>query len=114
MHRLSRSISVLKRPMGSNSVVKPAYVRVALILMVMIASLGINLWAIHQQTHLVHETRGREMLDQYANNIYLQLHFYKSVLRGLARQQEIKDLLMLGDYDTAQEWARKQRAHLPL
>lgn len=79
----------------------------------MIASLGVNLWAIRIHLHMVQEAKGKEILDQYTNNIGLQLDFYKSVLRASVRQQEIKDLLVLGDYDAAQEWAQKQRAYLP-
>lgn len=95
------------------SLVALAYKRVGLVLVVMILSLGINLWVIHQHIHQINIAQGRRALDQYAQNISQQLQFYRSILKQLARRSEAQDILLMNDVTAAQDWAKRQQPYLP-
>lgn len=82
-------------------------------LAVMILSMGINLWVIHQHIHQINIEQGQRALNQYAQNIGQQLQFYRSILKQLARQSEAQDILLMNDTTAAQEWAKRQQQYLP-
>lgn len=92
------------------SLVALAYKRVGLVLAVMILSLGINLWVIHQHIHQINNAQGQRASNQHAQNIGQQVQFYRSVLKQLARQSEAQDILLMNDVTAAQEWAKTATA----
>lgn len=95
------------------SLIALAYRRAGLVLAIMILSLGINLWVIHRHIHQINIEQGQRALNQYAQNISQQLEFYRSVLKQLARQSEARDILLMNDVTTAQDWAKRQQRYLP-
>lgn len=95
------------------SLVALAYKRVGLVLAVIILSLGINLWVVHQHIHQINNAQGQRASNQYAQNIGQQLQFYRSVLKQLARQSEGQDILLMNDVTAAQDWAKRQQDYLP-
>lgn len=86
------------------SLIELAYKRAGLALAVMILTLGINLWVIHRHIHEISATQGERALNQYAQNISQQLHFYRSVLRRLALQSEVQNIMVMNDAASAQTW----------
>lgn len=95
------------------SLISLAYQRAGLVLGVMILSMAINLWVIHQHIHHINIEQGQRALDQYAQNISQQLQFYRNILKQLARQSEAQDILLMNDTTAAQAWAKRQQQYLP-
>ncbi len=90
-----------------------AYRYAGLLLLAMVLLLGINLWVIHKHTAAVALSQSQHTLNQHANYLGQQIEFYRDVLKRLARQRVVRDLLIMDDATAAQDWAIRQRDYLP-
>ena len=95
------------------SLLQFVYRHVGLLLLAMALLLGVNLWVIHKHTNAVAASQSLNALNQHANYLGQQLDFYRNVLKRLARQGRVRDLLTIDDATAAQEWAVSQRDYLP-
>lgn len=99
--------------MQKMSLLQFAYRHVGLLLLAMALLLGINLWVIHKHTNAVSLSQSQHALSQHADYLGQQLDFYRDVLKRLARQSRVRDLLTMDDATAAQDWAVTQRDYLP-
>ena len=95
------------------SLIRIAFIRGAVMLAIMISSLGVSLYAIHQQTLAQNTKEMQQQINEHAQAISQQLSFYRTVLKQVAKQHELQDLLTIGDSAVAEEWAKKHRGYLP-
>lgn len=101
------------RSMQKMSLRQFAYRYAGLLLVAMILLLGINLWVIHRHTDAATLSQSQYTLNQHANHLGQQLEFYRDVLKRLAQQSRVRDLLVMDDAAAAQDWAISQRDYLP-
>lgn len=80
-----------------------------LLLLAIVASFFVNLWAVHEHTHRVNLDQGLVAVQRDAEAIASMLRFYRGVLTEIAKQSEVHDLLAMGDAASAQDWALQER-----
>ena len=90
-----------------------AYRRAVLLLVAILLLLGVNLWVIHKHTNAVAMAQNSHTLNQHASYLGQQIEFYRDVLKRLAKQSRVRDMLLIDDETVAQDWAITQRDYLP-
>lgn len=90
-----------------------AYRRAGLILLVMLLTVAANVLVTSHYTNLTNAKNTEQLATEQAGLIAQQMELYRDVLRRVAKQQEVQDLLLLSSEDAAHAWAVSTQHYLP-